>query len=213
MFMPPRDFLHFMDSAFTAISEKQINYLIIDNLSGGGLTDLADSLMSYFTDKPFCMIEKKMTKISPLTTEFIEDKKSEGFIKDGYFIQEYQKHPSGRKNQFLGSTYILTGPLSYSAGTCFPAAARCYQNAFMVGEETGQPLLSNGDANQFSLPETKMSCMSALAIVYMPCNNNDEVNGVFPDYEVIPTLDDLINDKEYTLEYTLDLIRKTKLEN
>jgi hypothetical protein len=83
----------------------------------------------------------------------------------------------------------------------------------MVGEETGQPLLSNGDANQFSLPETKMSCMSALAIVYMPCNNNDEVNGVFPDYEVIPTLDDLINDKEYTLEYTLDLIRKTKLEN
>ena len=66
MFMPPKDFMHFMDSAFTVISEKQINYLIIDNLRGGGLTDLADSLMSYFTDKPYCMIEKKMTKISSL---------------------------------------------------------------------------------------------------------------------------------------------------
>ncbi len=43
-FMPPQDFMHFIDSAFTVISEKQIKYLIIDNLSGGGLTDLADSL-------------------------------------------------------------------------------------------------------------------------------------------------------------------------
>lgn len=73
MFMPPEDFLHFMDSAFKSISEKKINYLIIDNLSGGGLTDLGDSLMSYITDKPYGMLEKKMTKISSLTKEFIED--------------------------------------------------------------------------------------------------------------------------------------------
>ncbi len=75
MYMPPKDFMHFMDSAFTVISGKQINYVIIDNLGGSGLSDLADSLMSYFTNEPYCMIEKKMTKISPLTEEFIEDKK------------------------------------------------------------------------------------------------------------------------------------------
>ena len=212
MFMPPKDFMHFMDSAFAVISEKQIDYLIIENLSGGGLTDLADSLMSYFTDKPFGMLEKKMTKMSPLTKDYIEEKITEGSIKDGYFIQEYHKHPSVRENRFSGSTYILTGPLSYSTGTCFPAAARCYQNAFVVGEESGQPLLSNGDQNQFMLPETKMFCITALSTVYMPCNNNDQINGIFPDYEVTPTLDDLLNDTEYTLEYTLDLIRKSKLK-
>ena len=212
MFMPPKDFLHFMDSAFTVISHNQINHLIIDNLSGGGLTDLADSLMSYFTDKPYSMIEKKLTKVSPLTKEFIEDKRSEGTIQDGYFIEEYPRHTSDRKNRFTGSTYILTGPLSYSTGTCFPAAAKCNQTAFIVGEESGQPLLSNGDANQFMLPGTKMTCITALSKVYMPGNNNDELRGVLPDYEVTPTLEDLLDDKEYTLEYTLKLIRENKLK-
>ncbi len=212
MFMPPKDFLHFMDSAFTVISQKQINHLIIDNLSGGGLTDLADSLMSYFTDKPYNLIEKKMTKISPFTKEFIEDKKSLGVIQDGYFIEEYPKHSSDRDNRFAGSTYILTGPLSYSTGTCFPAAAKNNQAAFIVGEESGQPLLSNGDGNQFELPETKIFCITALSKVYMPGHNNDEVTGVLPDYKVTPTLEDLLDDKEYTLEYTLKLIRENKVE-
>lgn len=210
MFMPPQDFMHFMDSAFTVISEKQINYLIIDNLSGGGLTDLADSLMSYFTDKRYGMLEKKMTKISSSTKEFIEDKKAEGYIQDGYFIEEYSSHISARKRRFTGSTYILIGPLSYSAATSFPSAARCYQSAFLVGEETGQPLISNGDQDQFMLPETKMFCITALSKVYMPCHNSDEVNGVFPNYPVTPTIDDLLMDKEYTLEYTLRLIRENK---
>ena len=60
------------------------------------------------------MIEKKMTKISPLTEEFIENKKTEGIIQDGYFIQEFPEHGVDRENRFSGLTYILTGPLSYS---------------------------------------------------------------------------------------------------
>jgi hypothetical protein len=211
MYMPPKDFMQFMDSAFTVISGKQINYVIIDNLGGSGLSDLADSLMSYFTSEPYCMIEKKMTKISPLTEEFIENKKTEGIIQDGYFIQEYPEHSADRKNRFSGLTYILSGPLSYSTGTCFSAAAKCYQNAIIVGEESGQPLLSNGDRNQFSLPETNMVCVTALSKVYLPCDNNDKVTGVLPDFEVNPTLEDLLNDKEYALEYTLKLIRENKV--
>ena len=62
------------------------------------------------------------------------------------------------------------------------------------------------------LPETKMTCITALSKVYMPGHNNDEVNGVLPDYEVTPTLEDLLNDKEYTLEYTLKLIRENKVK-
>ena len=208
-FKPPKDFIHFMDSAFNLISVKQIKYLIIDNLRGGGMTDLADSLMSYFAEKPYRMFEKKMTKISPLTKDFIESKKSEGYVKDDYFVQEFPTHNS-RTNRFSGATYILTGPLSYSTGTCFPAAAKCYHNAIIVGEETGQPLLSNGDLNRFILTNTKLTCYTSLSKIYMPCNNYDTKKGVLPDYYVIPILDDLLNDKEYTLEYTLKLIRDNK---
>jgi hypothetical protein len=44
----------------------------------------------------------------------------------------------------------------------------------------------------------------------MPGHNNDEITGVLPDYSVTPTIDDLLNDKEYTIEYTLKLIRENK---
>lgn len=213
MFMPPKDFLHFMDSAFNIISKKQINYLIIDNRMGGGLTDLADSLMSYFTGKPYHMLEKQMTKISPATKEYIESKETEGYIQDGYFIEEYSKHSTDRKYRFSGTTYILTGPLSYSTATSFPASAKCFQSAYMVGEETGQPLVSNGGQDRFILPETKINCITALSKVFMPCHNNDEVNGVLPDYSIKPSIDDLLDDKEYTLAYTLKLIRENRLKD
>ena len=208
-FKPPKDFIHFIDSAFNVINEKQIKYLIIDNLRGGGMTDLADSLISYFADKPYCIFEKKMTKISSLTKDFIESKKSEGYIRNGYFIQEFLPHVP-RADRFTGITYILTGPLSYSTGTCFPAAAKCYHDAIIVGEETGQPLLSNGDLNRFTLSNTGLTCFTSLSKIYMPCNNNDTINGVMPDYKVTPTLEDLLNDQDYTLEYTLKLIRENK---
>jgi C-terminal processing protease CtpA/Prc len=208
-FGPPKDFINFVDSAFRVIKEKQIKYLIIDNLGGGGLTDLADSLMSHFAVNPYCMFVKKMTRISPLTKDFIESKKSEGYIKDGYFVQEFLPHLP-RSNRFTGTTYILTGPLSYSTGTCFPAAAKCYHDAIIVGEETGQPLVSNGDLNRFVLPNTKLNCFTSLSRICMPCNNNDTMNGLIPDYIVTPSLEDLLNDKDYALEYALKLIRENK---
>jgi C-terminal processing protease CtpA/Prc len=211
-FKHPKDFMHFMDSAFHTIAERQIKYLIIDNLGGGGLTDLADSLMSYFADKPYCMFVKKMTKISPLTEDFIESEKSEGYAKDGYFIQEFMPH-APRSDRFTGTTYILTGPLSYSTGTCFAAAAKCYHTAIVVGEETGQPLLSNGSLDRFVLPNTRLTCYTSLAVFYMPCNNNDTTNGLIPDWILTPTLEDLLNDKDYALEYTLQLIKENKTKH
>jgi hypothetical protein len=44
----------------------------------------------------------------------------------------------------------------------------------------------------------------------MPCNNNDTMNGLIPDYTVTPSLEDLLNDKDYALEYALEMIRENK---
>jgi C-terminal processing protease CtpA/Prc len=212
-FMPPRDFIHFMDSAFQVIEDKQIKYLIIDNLKGGGMTDLADTLLAYISKNPYYLFAKKKTKISPLTKDYIADKKMEGTFKDGYFIQDFLTHkPTPKPNFFSGASYILTGPLSYSTATCFPASAKCFQNAIIVGEESGQPLLSNGGMNRFRLTHTKLTCYTSLSQIYMPCNNNDVEKGVIPDYVVTPSLDDLLNDNDYTLEYTLKLIRENKAQ-
>ena len=207
------DFLHFMDSAFTVIAEKKVKYLIIDNLRGGGITDIADTLMSYITYKPYCIFNKKVTKISPLTRDEAIYKEPKGSIKDNYIWQEFSTHTIARNNRFTGITYILTGMKSYSTATFFSASAKCYGTAMIVGDESGQPLVSNGGLDKFVLPNTKLNCYTCLSIFYTPCNNNDTEKGVLPDYYVAPSLDDLLNDKDYVLEYTLNLIRENKLKN
>ncbi|MBN1953076.1 MAG: hypothetical protein JW801_17860, partial [Bacteroidales bacterium] len=64
--------------------------------------------------------------------------------------------------------------------------------------------------NRFTLANTKLTCYTSLSKIYMPCNNNDTNNGVIPDYILIPSLDYLLNDQDYTLEYTLKLIKENK---
>ena len=206
------DFLHFMDSAFTVITEKKVKYLIIDNLRGGGITDIADTLMSYITEKSYCMFNKRVTKISSLTRDEEIYKEPKGSINDNYIWQEFSTHTIARNNRFTGITYILTGMKSYSTATCFSASAKCFGTAIIVGEESGQSLLSNAGLDKFVLPNTKLTCFTCLSIFYMPCNNNNTVNGVIPDYDVTPSLDDLLNDKDYVLEYTLNMIRENKLK-
>jgi len=101
---------------------------------------------------------------------------------------------------------------SYSTATCFSASAKCYGTSNIVGEKSGQPLLSNAGLDRIVLPNTKLTCYTCLSVFYMPCNNSDTVKGVIPDYYVTPSLDDLLNDKDYILEYTLNLIREHKLK-
>jgi hypothetical protein len=64
----------------------------------------------------------------------------------------------------------------------------------------------------FILPTTKMFCITSLERIYMPCNNHDTMNGIKPDYHVEPTLDDLLNDNDYALDYLLKMIRENRNE-
>jgi C-terminal processing protease CtpA/Prc len=211
-FGPPREFIHFMDSSFSVIKEKNIKYLIIDNIkNSGGLSDLGDTLSSYFTDKPYLKFEKKKSRLGPYIKKAIEEQKPKGHIEGDYFVYDpVTVVPPKRINKFTGETYILCSRNSFSVGTFFPAEIKCSKTAFIVGEETGQPLLSDGDFEEYELPNTKITGASSLSILYMPCNNNDRESGVKPDYPVIPTLDDLLNDKNYILDYTLKMIKERK---
>jgi C-terminal processing protease CtpA/Prc len=211
-FGPPRDFVHFMDSSFAVIKGRNIKYLIIDNIkNGGGLSDLGDTLASYFTDKTYLKFEKKESKLGPFILESIEKQKPKGRIEGDYFVYDRETVvPQKRKNKFTGLTFIMCSRNSYSSATFFPAGAKCSGTAYIVGEETGQPLLSNGDISPFRLPHSKITGVSALSTYYMPCNNNDRECGLKPDFEVSPTLNDLLTDKNYILDFTLELIRTKK---
>jgi hypothetical protein len=187
--------------------------LIIDKRSGGGFPSLVDSLLSYLTDKPYQQIKKKAVKISSANQDYINENKSSGIIKDGYLIIEYPPViPVKRENMFKGKTYILQNKKTSSAATFFVAAIKCSHIATLVGKESAQPLIGNGDPTKFRLPNTKLTCYSAMSIYYLPCAENRK-DSVKPDYEVILNIEDLLNDTDKCLEFVLELIKKKKLKN
>ena len=91
----------------------------------------------------------------------------------------------------------------------FVAMANCYTSSVVVGEETGQPLISNGDISRHKLPNSGMDLYTSHSIYYLPCAENKK-DGVKPDIEVKMTLDDLLYEKDKYLDYTVDLIKQQK---
>jgi len=207
-FRKPKIFLPYMDSVFTVIKDKKIPTLIIDKTQGGGFSMLTDSLLSYITNESFCDLIQKKIRVSEETKEFIEEIRDEGVQQGEYFvITKKPRPPVNKSNRFEGEVYILTGPRAYSAATMFVGMAKCYSNAIIVGEETGQPLISNGDISRFPLPHSGMYLYTSLSIYYLPCALNDH-DGVKPDHEIRLTKDDLLNDDDKYLEYALKLIKQ-----
>jgi hypothetical protein len=206
-FVHPKEFLPFLDSSFVEIGDRQTDHLIMDITEGGGFTMLTDSLLSYFSEKPFCDFHKKMIRISRESKEYIEEHKEEGVQKGDYFIiSKKPELPMSKSNRFKGKVYILTGPRAYSASTMFVAMAKCYSDAIIVGEETGQPLISNADISRHKLANSGMNLYTSHSIYYLPCANNSQ-EGVKPDIEVNMSLNDLLNDRDKYLEYTVGFIR------
>jgi hypothetical protein len=205
-FRKPDLFMACLDSVFTILHEEKPAHLIIDKRSGGGFTNLADSLLSYLTDKPFRTFEKKMVKISPANTDYVEENKSKGTVRDGYLVIDYPEVvPPKRENRFRGTTYVLMDHQTYSTATYFVAAVKCSNVATLVGEEAAQPLISNADLHGFRLPNTQMKCYSSMSTYYFPCAKNRK-DSVAPDHEVRYTIDELLDGSDRCLEYALALI-------
>ena len=208
-FRQSEKFLAFIDSSFTVLQQKRIQNLIIDNRRGGGFTTLADSVISYLTDKPYSTFERMETKISPLTADYVSENAVHGESKNQWFIREYKSgRPVRRANRFKGRVFLLTGRRAYSTATLFAAVLKCNNIAEVVGEETGQPLISNGNISLFTLPNTGLRCISSNSIMYMPCAVDRE-HGVMPDHPVTATLADHLAGKDTDLQFTLELIRST----
>jgi len=207
-FVHPKYFMPFLDSVFTEMRNQEINHLIIDKTRGGGFSILADSLLSFISENPYREFEKKEIRISPETQEYITEIKDVGNTDGEYFVVKKELHePVTRANRFLGKVYVLTGPTAYSAATLFVAMAKCYSSATIVGQETGQPLISNGDISRHKLPNTGLNLYTSHTTYYLPCAINDQ-DGAMPNIKVDVTLNDLLIDNDKYLKFTLNLIRE-----
>lgn len=225
-----KQFKIFLDSSFQLLHDREIKHLIIDvRYNGGGDSRLGDLLFDYLTYQPYNQVEKVIIKTSspvkisvrkklkwfiyPLYPLILVNKQAFATLgkKDGS-LTEIKSSDSrvsrNKKNRFNGDVYLLIGPGTFSSANMLASTFSCYGMGKVVGEESGEPLISYGELTYFKLPNTKADAWASCKSFYLACADTlNPNNGVIPDYQAVPTFEDLKSNRDAAMEFTIDLIK------
>jgi hypothetical protein len=214
----------FLKNSFETIREKQVNNLVIDLRNNeGGIDRRGALLMSYLTDKEFRYYDRlEMTtnkKFSfakyahlPKFYEILRHLISKE--KDGTYRWNHSKNlkiQKPQKNNFDGKVYVLINGASFSVTAEFAAVAHYLKRATFIGEEAGGGYYGNnsGAFTIVTLPNSKLNIGIPLMAYYLKVDGYPFPDrGVIPDYEVKPTIEDLLTGNDKIMDYTLKRILK-----
>ena len=220
----------FYKDSFKKMDSLKTKTLIIDlrGNPGGKIKEIAN-LYSYLVDTSFVLINKSevASRTSILNTKFFKGKPLllDLFIavfyppivisrfakvekdKDGryYYKNKESRLAQCRKSNFKGKIYVIIDGGCFSASCLLSTNLKGSKRATFVGEETGGAYNGcvAGMMPLFALPHSKLPIRIGLMAIKPFYKSTIEGRGVFPDVEIIPTLDDKIQDKDPEMDWVL----------
>jgi len=222
----------FLNNSFKSIQENNIQTLVIDVSENSGGSEGNEGLVYSYFGENYKKYKKVRVKNQKAILDNGRDKpirlKAFGFferllvnkkMKDGSLerrtsigkgLMAYKKEPNYK---FSGKTFVIISPETYSGGSEFSNMMYTQNLATFVGQETGGGYLGNtsGYGKELVLPHSKIKVsIPALQFVMNVEEKLPFGSGVIPDYEVIPTFKQYINNENAPLEYILKKINPEK---
>lgn len=221
---------NFLQNSFLEIKEKNIENVIIDVSKNGGGTEGNEGLLySYFGDNyqkykkvrvksQQAVLDNGIDKPIKLKTFglferlFTNKKMKDGSLERrnnfGIGLMALKKAP---KNKFKGNVYVIISPITYSGGSEFSNMMYSRGLATFIGQETGGGYYGNtsGYGRNLTLPNSKIAVeIPALQFVMNVEPKLSFGSGVKPHYEVVPTMNQYLNNENVCLEYAVKLINE-----
>jgi len=177
--------------------------------NGGGDSVLGESLLSYITNRPYKMEDRKEWKASRAYRDYIKGNSryhpDEKFLaaKDGEIVvlKDDMIQHADNPLRFDGPVCFLIGHSTFSSATMVANAVGDFKLATLIGEETGDPPTAFGELYIFTLPHSQFTVNVSTA--HFVRANGDATNQqpVLPDIKVVPTEDDWAQQSDAVLEY------------
>ncbi|HEX3010295.1 MAG TPA: S41 family peptidase [Bacteroidales bacterium] len=227
-----KTFNNFLKYSFDEIQKNEIQNLIIDvGNNGGGSEGNEGLLYSYFGNnyQKYVKVRAKTQKAvldngidEPITLKtfgFWEQHFQNKKTKDGSLerrknagpgLMAFKKRP---KQKFKGNVYIIISPVTYSGGSEFSNMMYSQNLATFVGQEAGGGYYGNtsGYSRELTLPNSGIVIdIPALQFVMNVKPKLPFGRGVIPHYEVIPTFEQFIQNKNVALDFIMKLIDDKK---
>ena len=212
-------------NSFKELSRMKVNNLIIDIRGNtGGKVFATPLLFSYLTDKDFKVARKILFKHGYKFSypEYLSRNKFNDWVnskldrKINDSTYEWTLHKITRKTfkmkrkPYHGKVYIVTNGMTASAGSEFASLVRAHGKGIFVGEETGGDFngVNGFDRTYLRLPNSGIGLLIAgwRSIMAWPENKNIG-HGVPPDYEIHPTLENLLSGQDTEMKFIYELIK------
>ncbi|MES1222737.1 MAG: S41 family peptidase [Bacteroidota bacterium] len=111
-----------------------------------------------------------------------------------------------RKDAYNGKLYLLVNGGSFSNSGIVSSYLELTKRAVFIGEETaGGHIIISGEPRDFILPNTRIIAEISTRQFRIQQQGNDG-RGIIPQYQVIPTIDDIINDRDPVKTFAFNLI-------
>jgi C-terminal processing protease CtpA/Prc len=184
-------FGQFLETAFANIRAQKARAVVVDiRRNSGGASDVNEELFRYVTTKPYRQSGGWRARVSDrLRNEY-------GSVKYGNYygalaargrdgtVVEYPAAPPRAPRpadlRFDGPVFLVIGPATFSSAELCAAATKSFGLMTIVGEETGEPVVSTGEVYSFPLSRTGFTAYATTKL-FLPPSDLPLDRGVIPD--------------------------------
>ena len=212
-------FKRFLETTFRDIRAKPVRAVVIDVRSnGGGDSSLNDVLWTYVSTKPFKQFGGEIVKACErLKREYGRDRYIEIYGSDAWLRRdgtmlrrgadpnEELIVPGPLDVRFTGPVYLLISTQTFSSAMACALAAKDYGLATIVGEETGEPVMSTGEIYTYTTPTIGLRAYLTTT-VFLPPKPQPAGQGVIPDVIVTTEISDSEAGRDPVLERVFAMI-------
>ncbi len=199
-----QDYQKFFDDAFKQIESSNATDVVIDLRNNHGGHDIvAMEIMSHLRTDSFNYYKDRRSLVR------VKGKT----IKSGGFYKIVGRGPwtgevAPARPFFGGNVFVLINAFTVSAGGEFAGHLKNTGRAVFVGEETGGNPVSftGGQSVHVQLPNTLVTAVIPTVYVELNVRFENAGRGVKPDFEVKPSIKDILAGKDVEMDYVKELI-------
>lgn len=199
---------------FQTLKEKKVSKLIIDlRQNGGGTNDNVSALFSFIALSPFRHLKHAEITLSQGNGRYSKEQEQDGryIVNDTYAGTRLQNPHDVLA--FKGDVVVLTSGNTTSAASEFAAIFHYQRRGKIVGEETGGCYYGSTGGNYLNLRlpnsglEVRVPTVRIFTAVEEDFIQQPKGRGTFPDYPILPTISDILNDKDVQMEKAMSILQ------